>query len=234
MVRRHVLDQIGLLDPRLLQTQDFDFWIRLCLRFDIKIIREPLVQYRIRSDLANADANTPAKIARINWELPKALEQFCALEDADLFFRVFPEAREQAREGLRLKTLLALVALKAPHRWTRTFGIELLHREFADLETARALEAAGFGYPEFFRAVAEADASGAASVENAVARLLEAGSYLNEVTQARDYWHEQSDHWQAECTNIRAQALSESDPGIVNQPPMMPERILAWFRNRLG
>ena len=99
MVRRQVLDQIGLFDPRLLQTQDYDFWIRLCLQFDINIIREPLVQYRIHSGLANTDANTPAKIARIFWELPKVLERFCALDDADLYFRVFPEARKQSQGG---------------------------------------------------------------------------------------------------------------------------------------
>jgi glycosyltransferase involved in cell wall biosynthesis len=198
MVRRQVLDQIGLLDPRLLQTQDFDFWIRLCLRFDIRIIREPLVQYRIRSGLANADANTPAKIARIFWELPKVLERFCDFDDAELFFRVFPEACEHAKEGLRLRTLLALVALKAPHRWTRTFGLELLYREFADPEAALALEATGFSYPEFFRAAAHSDASGAAALEDVVA-------YLKEVIQARDWWHEKSDHWQAECNHWRAQ-----------------------------
>ena len=204
MVRRQALDQIGLLDPRLLQTQDFDFWIRLCLRFDIRVIREPLVQYRIRSGLANADANTPAKIARIFWELPKVLEQFCAFDDFDLFFRVFPEAREQAKEGLTLRTLLALVALKAPHRWTRTFGLELIYREFADPEAARALEAAGFGYPEFFRAAAETDASGEAALDDITARVEEVGNYLKEVIQARDWWHEQSDRWEAEFTRLRA------------------------------
>jgi glycosyltransferase involved in cell wall biosynthesis len=202
MVRRQVLDQIGLLDPRLLQTQDYDFWIRLCLRFDINIIREPLVQHRIRSNMANTDANTAAKIARIFWELPKVLERFCALDNADLFFRVFPEACKQAKQGLTLRTLLALVALNAPHRWTRTFGLELLYREFADPEAARALEAAGFGYPELFRAAGEADASGAAALEDVTA-------YLKEVTQARDWWHEQSDRWQAECTRGHAQALTD-------------------------
>jgi glycosyltransferase involved in cell wall biosynthesis len=203
MVRRQVLDQIGLLDPRLLQTQDFDYWIRLCLRFDIKVIHEPLIQYRIRSGLANADANTPAKIARIFWELPKVLERFCALDDVDLFFRIFPEARKQAQEGLTLRALLALEALKAPHRWTRTFGLDLIYREFADPEGARALEAAGFGYPEFFRVAAEIDASGAAAIEDLVGRIEETGSYLKEVIQARDWWHEQSDRWEAEFTSSR-------------------------------
>ncbi len=248
MVRRHALDQIGLLDPRLLQTQDFDFWIRLCLQFDIKIIPEPLVQYRIRAGLANADANTPAKTARIFWELPKVLGQFCALNDTDLLFRIFPEAREHAREGLSPRALLALVALKAPHRWTRTFGIELIYRELADPVAARTLQAAGFGYPEFFRAAAETDAAGAAALEDAIARLQEAGSYMNDVSKARDWWHEQSDHWQAEANRWQAesnhwhaesnhwhaQSLAEAERGIFEHLQMVPDRVLAYFRKKSG
>ncbi len=35
MVRRSILDKIGLFDHRLLQVQDFDLWIRLCLAAEI-------------------------------------------------------------------------------------------------------------------------------------------------------------------------------------------------------
>jgi len=198
MVRRHVFDQIGLCDPRLVQTQDFDLWIRLCLRYDIHIIQEPLVGYRIRSGMANLDANTPAKIGRVYWELSKALERFCALNDADLFFRVFPEALKHNKKGLTLRTCLALVALNASQRWTRAFGLELLYREIKDPRVYSALEAAGFGFPDFSASASAVDVFGAAA--------------LADVMAARDWWHSQAQNWEnahKTLASASAQELSE-------------------------
>lgn len=46
MVRRSVIDVIGKFDIRLWQAHDFDWWIKICLKWDIYIIQKSLVYYR--------------------------------------------------------------------------------------------------------------------------------------------------------------------------------------------
>jgi glycosyltransferase involved in cell wall biosynthesis len=199
MIRRDVLAQVGSVDPRLLQTQDFEYWIRICLAFDIAVVEEPLVAYRIRAGQANMDANTPAKCARIHWEMPRVLERFLDLTDRDLFLRVFPEARAHLDQGLGLRGALAALALQAPSIWTRSFGIEALYRELGDPSTAAALDAAGYGFPYFFRLLAEVDPTRAIAAEEKNTEVLD---YQQQLIEARDWWRKQAENWEAEYRRV--------------------------------
>lgn len=46
MIRRMVIEQIGEFDIRLWQTHDFDWWIKICQKWEIYIVQETLVYYR--------------------------------------------------------------------------------------------------------------------------------------------------------------------------------------------
>ena len=54
MIKKSCYDKVGLYDPRLLQLQDFEMYIRLCLAgYELKLIEEPLTYYRIRDNKQN-------------------------------------------------------------------------------------------------------------------------------------------------------------------------------------
>ncbi len=231
MIRREIFDVIGDFDPRLLQTQDFDFWIRLCLRYEIALIEEPLVGYRIRDQLANMDANTPGKVARIHWELPRILENFLGWSDVALLQEVFPETKQSIGQGLAPASALAVLALSQPHPWIRAFGVEALYRALGNAREAAILEAMGYGYPRFFQVLAENDPTRAALVDQmqsrrqaesaavreemqraysdveeralrAEAGLEEIRAYLRQVEEARDWFRDQSERWEAEARRL--------------------------------
>ena len=216
MIRREVFDKVGLFDPRLLQTQDFDLWVRVVLYYEIHVIPEPLVAYRIRNDGGNADANTPTKLARIEWEIQKVLERFCAMSDPELFFRAFPEVSQYAQVGLPLQALLAIAALGGPQRWTRAFGLDLLYRQLADPAVVESLDAVGYSYPRFFALVADVDPLATNALRettnawreatNALGELTnhwhKAVDYLQKVEEARDYFKVQAEYWERKSRTV--------------------------------
>ena len=132
MMRREVVERVGNCDPRLLQAQDFDLWIRAALHFDIHMLPEPLVEYRVRANHGNASAGAPDKQARTAWELTKVLQRFRKIDDEDLFFRIFPQARALRGRGLPLDALLAVQAVQAEEGFTRNFGLDLLYELLAN------------------------------------------------------------------------------------------------------
>ena len=159
MIRRSILDKIGLFDHRLVQAQDFDLWIRLCLEAEIHVIEEPLIRYRIRSEMKNLGSNTPEKRGRILWEMSKAMGRLCLIRDNTELIKIFPEARTGVENGLPLTMTLALLALGG-QRWTRAFGIDLLYHAIQRLEDVQLLARVGVGMSDFFRMAAEADVFG--------------------------------------------------------------------------
>lgn len=91
MIRRECYREIGYYDPRLVQLPDFDFWLRLLLRYPIHILQEPLIQFRILPHEANTSAPSEAALRRSQWETTHALQNFLTIVSPEEYFSVFPE-----------------------------------------------------------------------------------------------------------------------------------------------
>lgn len=96
LIRKRCYDEVGIYNPALAQLPDMDMWIRVLKRFEIHVIEEPLVALRILDNDMNASAPRQEVVVRVQWELPKVLEQYLSL-DARLAAKVFPEIAEQTR-----------------------------------------------------------------------------------------------------------------------------------------
>ncbi|MGQ3356246.1 MAG: response regulator, partial [Phreatobacter sp.] len=59
LLRRAVFDEVGGYDPVLVQLQDFDFWVRLCARHEIRVGEHPATGYRVLGPGRNASWPTP-------------------------------------------------------------------------------------------------------------------------------------------------------------------------------
>lgn len=90
LIRRHCYDTAGRYDARLAQVPDLDMWIRLALHYQIHVIAEPLIEFRIRDGQQNASAARPEVLVRDAWERQKVLAHYLRLNRAELA-QVFPE-----------------------------------------------------------------------------------------------------------------------------------------------
>lgn len=122
LIRRECYEQVGLLDARLAQVPDLDFWIRLTCRFEIHVLPETLLSFRIREQQQNASAGRPEVIVRDLWERQRILRHYLGW-DPDTFAAVFPEYRQQLGEHTT-DQLLARHALSLGTPFHIGFGLD--------------------------------------------------------------------------------------------------------------
>jgi putative methyltransferase (TIGR04325 family) len=127
LVRRAVFDEVGEYDPLLVQLQDFDFWVRVCSRYEIRVLNEPLVAYRVLEG-QNTSWPTAEAVRRTTWETRRVLRRFLAF-DSELIMPAFgtdfaelglkPDLSPRAALGL-------LLAARGEDPGRQVFALELL------------------------------------------------------------------------------------------------------------
>jgi hypothetical protein len=213
MIRRGVFDRIGLLDIRLLQTQDFDFWIRACLHYEIHVLPERLIDYRIRASQQNTSAPTPEKQAQTYWELSKVLRHFCQIRDERLLNMVFPELESLKGDLRSTQAKVALLAVQAASQPVRVLGIDALYNALVDDGVTQAVEENGYDLPTFYKLAGDIDVLG---VKQGV-RVRELEGLLREpekIWQQRldslkaeyDWAADQARRWETKAVNATRQA----------------------------
>jgi glycosyltransferase involved in cell wall biosynthesis len=101
LIRRKCYDAVGFYNPALAQLPDLEMWVRLLHRFDIHVLPEPLVGFRILEGDRNASAGRPDAIARVQWEWLHVLPHYLTLDKA-LLARVFTELPDTSTRKFEL------------------------------------------------------------------------------------------------------------------------------------
>jgi GT2 family glycosyltransferase len=113
LIRKVCYEECGSYRSGLFQLPDFDMWIRLCLKYEIFILPEKLVRFRVRGDEQNVSGNQPEKRIRGMYEFYKTLENFKAIERFDDLVKIFPSAEKYNRKTeTDVHFVLAMVALE--------------------------------------------------------------------------------------------------------------------------
>lgn len=152
LIRKLCYDDCGLYRYGLSQQADFDMWVRLCLKYEIHVIHENLVKFRVRENEANTSGNRPDTRIRGWYEFYKVLENYNSIIEFEELVRIFPAAEQFRREqGSDVGFALGMVALKDnPLRFRQLFGQDLLFGIFSNPPRAEAIQQLyGFGYQDF-------------------------------------------------------------------------------------
>ncbi|TLD70283.1 glycosyltransferase [Phragmitibacter flavus] len=197
LIRRHVYEELGFYDPLMVQLPDFDMWIRLCSRHDLHIHQEPLLQFRVLNNQANASGDSALKRERLAYETTKVLSHYAKAPVLDDLHEVLPEwiAPDAGVED-RLKGLAAAALAKESSA----------HHCFA-LDCHRAVEA--------IRPQAECDGS-----------LLKSGLRARAFSHVFAPWTICRVEWRkaGEKFNKRASKECRLDPGLMGQDSIeLPE-----------
>jgi glycosyltransferase involved in cell wall biosynthesis len=145
LIRKKCYDTIGRYDERLAQLPDFDMWIRLCLKYDIHIFQEKLIQFRVLKNEANGSGRRPESNRRTRFESIKVLNNYLGINSKDEFIEIFPEANNVIPEKYlsnpdMIKFAAAQLALKAGQDTHRVFAKDALYDLISRPETAEKLE----------------------------------------------------------------------------------------------
>ncbi len=164
LIRKKCYEHIGLYDPRLYQTPDFDMWIRLCMKYEIHILQEKLIKFRIRDNGENVSAPTAAKISRTEVELIQLLENYLRPEIHDSLFKIFGQELKNVPPPPRWDVFLFYIAILAtqarqPSHWH--FGLSILYRIMKNESTTQILaKYYNFDYSTLFNIAGEKDMFG--------------------------------------------------------------------------
>lgn len=130
MIRKECHNQLGTYKPYMQQLSDFDFWVQLCLAgYQLHIIPEDLVKFRILSQNANLSGNKPETVIRCGWEQTIVLENYLRIPSLADFYAIFPEARTELGEysdPVMIPYLLGSLAIRSKWTVTQYFGMRLL------------------------------------------------------------------------------------------------------------
>jgi len=103
LIRKHCYNEVGLYDERFAQLPDFDFWIRLCMKYEIFIMAENLVKFRLHKNQENVSGNTPKNNSRLTLEWSQILKNYLKSEIFNDLASIFPLTQNINEIGLSMK-----------------------------------------------------------------------------------------------------------------------------------
>ena len=173
LIRRRCIDELGPLDARYVQLQDFEMWLRIAISGkDLHVLEEPLTLYRVmRSQLSAISGGT---VVREGYEHAKALQNFWSIKSAADLWAVFPEMNSGREPDDRLILFyLAMFSRGQMKPYYRQFAIETFF-EMAKDEAAMkcAAETLGFTHADYRRYMAESSVGRDTHARNSWLRRL--------------------------------------------------------------
>ena len=159
LIRKKSQDDIGLYNKRMFNLHDFDMWVRLCFKYDIHVVDERLVRFRIRDGEANAGGDRLPNRIRIWFEWKQILNHYLTIKDRQMFSNVFPEAKRYGEvKSEFIPYFLGMLALDVEWSLHHLWGLEVLNNFIGDHVIARGLEDNyGFRYRDFHTLTAQRD-----------------------------------------------------------------------------
>jgi glycosyltransferase involved in cell wall biosynthesis len=142
LIRRECFDTLGFYDERFAQLPDFDFWVRLCMKYEIFIIPEKLVKFRVLSDNRNASGESREAQIRHSVELFEILHHFLSIPAYNDFITIFPrtDITLDQKDDDFIPFYLAKLGLEKKSPVYHLFAISILYSLFSDREMIMRLQ----------------------------------------------------------------------------------------------
>lgn len=178
MIRRNCYLDCGLYRYGLAQVGDFDMWIRLCIKYEIHVLPDKLIRFRVLRNEANSSGNRSDARIRGVYESYKLLQNYRNIKQFDDLIKVFPEAEQYDRNNESdTEFALAMVSLNInTMTTTKLFALDLLFEIISDVKRAAKIKRLyNFDYKSFIELTSTYDIF-----------LLEELEALNEMAMIRD------------------------------------------------
>ena len=159
LIRKQCYDDVGLYRYGLGQLPDFDMWIRLCMKYEIHVLPEKLIRFRVRVGEANTSGNRPEVHVRGQFEFFQILHNYIAVRANDEFQKIFPvSAQYFQNDESDVDFALAMTAISAPYHFSRLLGLQLLFKILNNPSQSETVQRIyNFSAREFFFLTAQYD-----------------------------------------------------------------------------
>jgi len=224
LIRRKCYDEVGLYDERMANIPDQDMWTRLCFKYEIHILDEKLVRFRIMADKSSASADKLSTHIRVRFEYMQILDHYLAINDREMFLKIFPEAEKYgAVEEEYIPYFLSRFSFDVNNNTWHLWGLQTLFNFLEQDGIAISLEEKyGFSYRDLYNLTAQYDIFDIEAVTALSERLRERVSQIHQL----DSQIHQLDS-QINRLNSQLQQIQRSIPmQLVNRYQRIVERLL--------
>lgn len=129
LIRKECYKHCGYYVDHYGQLPDFDMWVRLLQRYDIHIVSEPLVHFRVRDQEANTSGDRPDARMQWHYEFYRVLHRYEDLP-TEMLCQVFPEMTAWLDQGANARQAQSLAILEIATRpQQQLFALDLLATE---------------------------------------------------------------------------------------------------------
>jgi GT2 family glycosyltransferase/glycosyltransferase involved in cell wall biosynthesis len=176
LIRKVCFNDCGLYRYGLAQANDLDMWVRLCLKYEIYVLPEKLVRFRVRANEMNASGNRPDAYIRGAFDLFQILANYRSIKDAEEFMKIFPNAGKYIKQNdFDINFALGMMALDLDTpNYAKLFGLQLLFEALNDPERAKKIkELYQFSYTDFFALAGTYDVFSTVLIPNLSAQVDE-------------------------------------------------------------
>lgn len=159
LIRKSVYDEVGLYNESMANIPDFEMWVRICLKYNIHILDENLIRFRVRDNEANASGDKPETHIRGKFEYKQTFNHFLKIDDIEFFLKIFPDAPKYGEPRKELiPYFLGRIAYESNIDVKQLWGLETIYKIMQSPEIVDILDKDyNFQHSEFLKMSAQAD-----------------------------------------------------------------------------
>ncbi len=207
LIEKQILLSAGLFNLTSIQLQDFDMWINLVKKYDIFILPEKLVQYRIRSGENNLSLK-PSHYVRVVFEEYQIKKNILNQVSINLFKEAFVNYIKKAnfQEGAEYELEKAFLYLNHASLLMRSIGCEKLFTLLQDqtiLSVAKAKYS--FGLPELYQLTKDMDITNSRLLQQTHIELERSQVQMQHIQTELERSSDQQQQTQAELERSQSQ-----------------------------
>lgn len=159
LVRRDAYFDVGLLNPAFSGLPDFDLWVRLCLKYDIHVLDQELINFRILNETMNASGDNINNRIRNKFEYKQILNNFLSIKKPEELRLIFPEAIKYGEISSELiPYFLGRIAIQSGIDFKLLWGLEVIYSLLQNKETSHQLKLnSNFTFVDFYKLTLQSD-----------------------------------------------------------------------------
>lgn len=185
LIRRECFSEVGLFNPAYAKLLDLDLWIRICFKYDIKILDQKLIRNRWISDESNASGNTIKNRIQWQFEHKHSLDHYLKIVNPNELLLIFPEAVKYGEVTTHIiPYFLGRVAIDNGWNYKTLWGLDAISAVFKNENTAKTLEnKCNFTYLDFIKLSTECDVFNLHSLDALRQEIQRLTGYIEERDQ---------------------------------------------------
>jgi glycosyltransferase involved in cell wall biosynthesis len=159
LVRRECFDEVGLFNATYAKIPDLDLWIRICFRYDISILDQPLIRNRWINDESNASGDTLKNRIQVRFEYRHSLNHYLKISNPDELSSIFPDAGQYGELTVdTIPYILGRIAIANNLDFKMVWGLDVIYALLQGAVTAKILEnKCSFTYLDFINLSSKCD-----------------------------------------------------------------------------